>query len=47
LALREARVLEPVAAEALHARLKVFSEEFAALAGCWEDNRPVEEFVRH
>jgi hypothetical protein len=32
--------------ERLEGRLKAFSEEFAALAGSWEDERSVEEIVR-
>jgi hypothetical protein len=30
----------------LHSRRRSFSEEFAALAGSWEDERSVEEIVR-
>jgi hypothetical protein len=32
--------------ERLQGRRKSFSEEFAALAGSWEDDRPAEEIVR-
>jgi hypothetical protein len=32
--------------ERLQGRQKSFSEEFAALAGSWEDDRPAEEIIR-
>lgn len=32
--------------ERLHSRRRSFSEEFAALAGSWEDDRPAEEIIR-
>lgn len=32
--------------ERLEGRRKTFSEEFAGLAGSWEDDRPVDEIVR-
>jgi hypothetical protein len=38
--------LQSLLRERLQGRRKSFSEEFAALAGSWEDDRPADEIIR-